>query len=181
MALHDALLNLIAPESPLSLVGVSVATRSSVLDFLGKGAGIAPDGSSIIGTTTLFGQPDAMGVGNRLELNIATGAAAFVGVGITLTVALQVAPDLGTPTYQPGTWQTLAQSAAMTTAQLAANTVIFRCPWLPPFPENLRPRFLSLLFTPSGAGFTTGSISYAMVTPGRDDQYQKYAARNFNV
>jgi hypothetical protein len=100
--------------------------------------------------------------------------------GTSLNVALQAAIDSGTPTFQPGTWNTLAETGTILTANLTANTVIARFPWLPPFPANLRPRFLRLLFTPAGT-FTTGTISSALVTTVRDDEFNKYAARNYNV
>lgn len=178
--LADALLALIPYGAPLSLIGVA-AQRSSILDFLGQGVGTAPQ--NIIGTTTPFGQADAMGIGGiRPELEIATGGAAFVGAGVTLNVQLQVAADQGAAgNYQPSTWNTLAESGAITVGNLTAATTIFRCPWLPPFPANLRPRYLSLNFVAAGGTFTTGSIAFALPVMVRDDMFQKYAAKNFVV
>ena len=68
----------------------------------------------------------------------------------------------------------------LTTAQLIANTVIGRLPWLPAWPQNVLPRYLRLLFTPVGT-FTTGVIASAIVTTVRDDQANKYAAANYKV
>jgi hypothetical protein len=160
----------------LAILGADVPS-TNVIDLLGEGVGVAP--SSIFGNPTLFGAPDAMGVGGpRPELNVTLGTA-FAG-GTSLNAKLQAAADLGTPTYQPSTWNTLAETGAILTANLTANTVIMRFPWLPPFPAGLRPRFLRLLFTPSGT-FTAGTIASALVTLVRDDQFNKYAAKNYSV
>ncbi len=122
-----------------------------------------------------------MGVGAiRPELNVTIGTAA-VGATGTLNVALQAAADLGTPTYQPDAWNTLAETGPIAVANLGANTVIARFPWLPPFPANLRPRYLSLLFSVATANITAGSISSALVTTVRDDQFNKFAAKNYAV
>lgn len=188
----DALLALVPIGGNLSLVGGGgVSFRSQVYDFLGLGVGVAPT-ERIIGNTTLFGQADAMGVGNqRPELNITVGTALVANVaGTLLNVALQAAPDTGSAGgYQPGTWQTLGESGGLTAAQCPANTVIARLPWLPPFPANLRPRYLSLLFSPLPAvavpgtpgAFSAGTIASALVVMSRDDQFNKYGAKNFTV
>jgi hypothetical protein len=171
-------------DSQLSFVPIggnlaitSAAVASAVIDLLGQGVGTPP--ANIFGTTTVFGQADAMGVGSlRPELNVTVGTA-FVG-GTNLNVALQGAIDSGTPTFNPGTWNTFAETGTIAAASLTANTVIMRFPWLPPFPANLRPRYLRLLFTPSGT-FTAGNIASALVTTVRDDQFNKYAASNYKV
>ncbi len=178
----DALLSFVPLGGPLSLVGGSgVAIPSTnIIDLLGAGVGVAPP--AIIGNVALFGAPDAMGVGGaRPELQISIGTAATTGSSATLTIALQGAPDTAS-TYQPGTWQTIVQSPALTAAQLTANQVVFRCPWLPPFPANLRPRYLRLLFSPASAtSFTAGTIASALVTPCRDDYFAAQAANNYVV
>jgi hypothetical protein len=172
----DSQLSFIPLGGNLSIAGVAVASPNTI-DLLGLGVGVAP--TNIWGTPTVFGAPDAMGVGGpRPELNITVGTA--LAGGTNLNVALQAAADAGTPTYQPSTWYTLAESGTILAANLTANTVIFRVPWLPPFPANLRPRFLRLLFTPSGT-FTSGNIASAVVVPVRDDQFNKYAAGNYKV
>lgn len=186
----DALCNFVPIGGNLSLVGgAGVGIRSGVYDFLGLGAGVAPS-SLIIGNATLFGQADGMGVGNqRPELNVSIGTALVSAAAARLNVALQAAPDAGTPTYQPGTWQTIAESGPITVAQGAANTVIFRCPWVPPFPRTLRPRFLSLLFTPvatdaapaTPVAFSAGTIASAIVVMSRDDYFANNATKNYSV
>lgn len=178
----DAQLAFIPIGSPLSLVaGAGVGVPSGVIDLLGQGAGTAPQ--NVIGNVILFGAPDAMGVGHlRPELNVTIGTAFTTGNSATLNVALQAAADLGTPTYQPSTWNTLIETGPIAVANLTANTVIARFPWVPPFPANLRPRYLRLNFAVAAAtNFTAGTIGSALVTIVRDDEFQKYGAKNFSV
>lgn len=193
----DALLGFVPLGAPLSLVGpANTAIASGVYDFLGLGAGVSPgtqsggSGGQIWGNTTVFGQADAMGVGNqRPELNVTIGTALAGAAGLTLNCALQCAIDSGSAGgYQPGAWINIGGQDGITLAQGAANTVIFRSPWLPPFPANERPRFLRLLFSPVSSGgavpsgaFTAGTISSALVVMSRDDYFAKYAAKNFSV
>jgi hypothetical protein len=184
----DRLLAFVPIGSPLSLVGgAGVDIPTDPIDLLGPGAGVAP--TSIIGNVSLFGAPDAMGVGGlRPELNVSIGTALVSAGGARLNVALQAAPDTAV-TFQPGTWQTIGESGPITVAQGVANAVVCRLPWLPPFPANLRPRFLRLNFSPlptviapgTALAFSAGTIASALVVPCRDDQFQKYAAKNYSV
>ncbi len=180
----DVLLGFVPINGNLSLVagaGVNIASPGTI-DLLGNGVGVAP--TSIWGNPAVFGSPDAMGVGGeRPELNVTIGTAPTTGNVATLNVALQGAIDTGLAGgYQPGTWNTFVESGPMAVANLTAGTVIFRCPWLPPFPANLRPRYLRLLFqVPAATNFTAGTIASALVTYVRDDQFNKYAAKNFTV
>lgn len=178
--LTDATLAFVPIGAPLSLVIASGASsRSGIIDLLGLGVGVAP--TNIFGTPTLFGAPDAMGVGKRPELNVTVGTAA-AGATSTLNVALQAAADQGAAgNYQPSTWNTLAETGPIAVANLTANTVIARFPWLPPFPANLRPRYLSLLFSVATANMTAGTIASALVGLIRDDQFNKFAAKNYSV
>ena len=184
----DALLSFVPIGSPLSLVaGAGVDVRATnIIDLLGLGVGVvAPStasGNPIIGNVSTFGAPDAGGVGGiRPELNITTGTAAVAGTGTPLlNVQLQAAADDGTG--NPSTWQTLGESGDLTVAQLVADGGIARLPWLPPFPENLRPRFLSLNFAiPAGTAFSALTIASALVTTVRDDWFQRQAAKNYTV
>ena len=121
-----------------------------------------------------------MGIGGkRAQLEVLLGTTAFAG-GTSLNVAFQAAPDLGTPTYQPGTWVTLVETGAIAIANLTASQILARFDWPPAFPASLSARYLSLLFTPVGV-FTAGTISAAPVTMVRDDQANKFATKNFNV
>lgn len=169
----DALVNFIPIGSSIPILGAAV--RSSVYDILGSGLGTPP--ANIIGTRTLFGSDVGIG-GLRPQIEVLLGAA-FVG-GTSLTVAFQGAADLGTPTYLADTWQTLVQTPAIVTASLTAGQVLARFDFPPAFPANFSPRYLSLLFTPVGT-FTAGTITAAPVTMVRDDQANKYAAKNFAV
>jgi hypothetical protein len=172
----DALLSFVPIGGNVPILGAAVASPNTI-DLSGAGLGVTPP--SIWGTPSVFGAPDAMGVGGaRPELNITTGSVAFSGGGTSVNIALQGAIDNGS--NQPGTWNTFVESGLILTANLTANTVVFRCPWLPPFPANLRPRFLRLLFTPAGT-YTAGSIASALVTTVRDDQFNKYGAKNYAV
>ncbi len=184
--LTDALLSFQSLGSPLSLVaGAGVDVRApNIIDLLGLGVGVvAPsNGNPIIGNTTTFGQADAMGVGGlRPDLVVTIGTALVADTGTpTLTVQLQAAADDGTG--NPGTWQTLGESGEITAAQGTAGAIIARLPWLPPFPVNLRPRFLSLNFAiPAATSFTDGTIASALVAALRDDPFQTQAARNYTV
>ena len=173
----DSQLSFVPIGAPLTITSAALPSPN-VIDLLGEGVGVAP--SSIIGNPTVFGAPDAMGVGGaRPELNVTLGPLAWVG-GTSLNVALQGAADSGTPTYQPGTWNTFAETGLLLTANLLANTVVARFPWLPPWPANLRPRYLRLLFTPAGT-FSVGTIASALVTLVRDDQFNRQAASNYKV
>ena len=174
----DALLAFVPIGGNLSLVtgGANAVASPNTIDLMGVGVGIAPP--NIIGNVATFGTD--MGIGGfRPEINCVLGIA-FAG-GTSLNVALQAAADTGAAGgYLPGTWQTLAETGAMLTANLTANQVVARFPWLPAFPANLSPRYLRLLFTPVGT-YTTGTIASAIVTTVRDDQANKYAAKNFTV
>jgi len=180
----DASLNFVPINGNLSLVaGAGVAIPSAIIDLLGFGVGVNPS-DQIIGNVTQFGAPDAMGVGGmRPELVVNIGTGLVTGTAATLNAQLQGAPDTGLGGgFLPGTWQTIAETGPLTAAQCPLGTPIMRMPWLPPFPVNLRPRFLRLLFaTPAGTFFTAGTIANALVTTVRDDQFQKYGAKNFTV
>ena len=101
----DSQLSFVPIGGNLAVTSAAIA-GPNVIDLLGQGVGTAP--ASIFGNVTLFGAPDAMGVGGaRPELNVVLGTSAWVG-GTSLNVALQGAADLGTPTYQPDAWHTFA-------------------------------------------------------------------------
>lgn len=180
----DALEQFVPPQAPLSLVaaaGVAIPSPG-IIDLLGGGPGTPV--TNIVGTAALPGQADARGVGPyRPEIRTVIGTAAANGTGTpSLITALQAAPDDGA--NNPGTWQTLAQTAEMLVAQLTAGQIITRFPYLPPFPFNLRPRFLRLLFIVSAAeAFGAGTIAWSCVVPpgAADDPFQLQAAKNYTV
>ena len=160
--------------APLSVVGATGLTfYSGVIDLLGAGVGVAPP--NIIGRATVFGTDFGIGEGKPL-IDCAIGTALVTGDAATLTVIMQGAPDSGTPTYQPGTWQTLVQSPAITAAQGVANAIIARFDWPPVFPTGANIRYMRLGFaTPTGTQFSAGTIAYAIPVLARDDISQIYA------
>ena len=183
----DALVNFVPLGGNLSLVaGAGIAIPSTyVVDLLGNGVGQAP--RNIIGNATVFGEDAGVG-GKRPELNITIGTSLAGAAGTTLKAALQAAVDLGAGgNYQPGTWTDVDSQDNISIANAVAGAVIFRSPFIPTMPANLRPRFLRLLFSPQLAGvtpggnFTAGTIGSALVTMVRDDQANKFAAKNFSV
>lgn len=177
--LRDALLTFVG--TPLSLVGaLGQNFPTDPYDVLGVGAGNAPPG--IIGNATLFGTDLGIG-GMQPELAVIIGTALATSDGATLNVQLQGAPDAGTPTYQPGTWQTLEETGALTIAQTAAGLYVARFKWPPPaVPASARLRFYRLNFlVPAATQFTAGTIANAFVTPVRDDYSIAYATRNYTV
>lgn len=180
----DALNNLIQPGAPMSLVaGAGTNIASTPLDLLGQGVGQAP--ANIIGTVANSQFGTDFGIGSdRPMLDIVIGTALATANGCTLNLALQAAPDTGTTGgYQPGTWQTLVETGPITAAQGVANTRIARFDWPPAFPETSPPpRYIRLLAqVPSGENFTAGTLAFAVVTLARDDQANKYAARNYKA
>ena len=104
----DAMLSFVPIGGNLAVTSAAVPS-TNVIDLIGVGVGVAPP--SIWGTTTVFGQADAMGVGDiRPELNVALGSVNWAG-GTSLNVALQGAIDDGT--NNPGTWNTFAETGAI--------------------------------------------------------------------
>lgn len=183
----DSLVAFVPIGGNLSLVGgAGIAIPSTnIVDLLGQGVGTAP--ANIIGTASVFGTDEGIG-GKRPELNVTIGTAVTAAAGTTLKVALQAAIDQGAAgNYQPGAWTDIVSQDNIALANLIAGAVILRSPFLPTMPPGLRPRYLRLLFspqinntTPSG-NFTAGTIASALVTMVRDDQANKYAAKNFGV
>jgi hypothetical protein len=180
--LLDSKLSFVPLGSPLSLVaavGVDIVSPN-VIDLLGGGAGTLV--TNITGISAAPGQADAMGTPTeRPELVVAIGTGLVNDTGTpTLRVELQGAPDNGSGS--PGTYVTLGSSGAILAAQGTAGTIIARLPWLPPFPLNLRPRFLRLNFEiPAGTNFSAGTILYALVTTVRDDWFIAQQPRNYKV
>lgn len=181
--LTDALLAFVPIGGNLSLVGpASSVFLSNVVDQLGVGVGVAPP--SIIGNQSTFGQDGGVG-GLRPELNISIGTAVVATASSTLKIAFQGAPDPGAAgNYTPaaGAWVDIASQDGITAANLTANAIPMRFPWLPTMPPNLRPRFYRLAFTISSLGsFTAGTIASALVTTVRDDYAARYAQKNYSV
>jgi hypothetical protein len=183
----DAQLAFVPVGAPLSLVAAAgVAVPSNIIDLMGSGVGTP------IPNTFGAGDPSALwgadlGVGDhRLLIAMATGAAFTANAGTpTLNVQFQGAPDLGTPTYQPGAWQTFMETGPITVAQLGAGVVIGQFDWAAAFPvteAGARPRFVRINFSVLAAtSFATGTIAYAVPTTARDDWRAKFQNRNYTV
>lgn len=183
MALLDALLNFVPVGGNLSLVGpASSVFLSQVVDQLGVGVGIAPP--SIIGNQSNFGQDGGVG-GLRPELFIGIGTAVVATASSTLKIAFQGAADPGAAgnwTPASSAWTDIVSQDNIAAANLTANAIPARFPWLPTMPPNLRPRFYRLAFTVSALGaFTAGTIAFAAVTTVRDDYAARYAQKNYSV
>ncbi len=176
----DAQYILVPTSTPLAMsLATAGAVATPAVDLLGQGVGTPP--FNIIGNVTLFGTD--FGVGKQqLELIMSVGAAFTTGNAATLTAQFQLAPDAGTPTYQPGTWVTIIEQPGITAAQLVANAIFGRFDWPPVFPVTLRPRFMRINFVAAAStAFTAGTIGFCGVVLCRDDQANKYAANNYVV
>ena len=181
--LTDALLAFIPIGGNLSLIQpAGTVVLSNVVDQLGVGVGVAPP--SIIGSQSTYGAD--MGVGGlRPELMISIGQAVVATASSTLKVAFQGAPDPGAAgNYTPaaGDWKDIVSQDNIAAANLFANAIPARFPWLPTMPPGLRPRFYRLAFTISSLGsFTAGTIASALVTTVRDDYAARFAQKNYAV
>lgn len=176
----DSQVILVPTAAPLLMsLATAGSVQSPVVDLLGQGPGTAP--FNIIGNVTLFGTDFGIGK-QQLELIVNTGAAFTTGNSATLTIQFQLAVDSGTPTYLPGTWNTILEAPGLTAAQLAAATTVARFDWPPAFPTTLRPRYMRLNFVAAAStAFTAGSIGFAGIVLCRDDQANKLAAANYAV
>lgn len=182
----DALVAFLPPGSTQTLVGAAgtAIQIGNVIDLLGLGLGVSPQAAGqIIGNTNIvngvnvFGTDFGIGA-EKAQVQVTIGTHPTTGTSATLNVAFQAAPDNGSA--EPGTWQTLEETGALTVAQLPANQIIARFDYPPAFPANLSPRFVRLLAqVPAATDFTAGTISQAFVTLARDDAAQKYAASNY--
>jgi hypothetical protein len=178
--ISDALLYLVPPRTPLSLVGaLNASFQSQVIDELGTGVGTPPQ--AIIGTRTLFGAD--LGIDfYKPQLNVIVGVGAVSAGGGTLNVQFQGAVDTGVGGgYLPGAWITFMETGAIAVANLTAGAKIAMFDWPPAFPVGTLPRYIRLNFVTATAVFTALTISSATVTMIRDDYNAKFAARNYTV
>lgn len=173
--------------SAFSLVGgAGVGLPTNPIDLLGAGVGVPPP--NIIGVQSLlFGTDFGIGLYKQTIRIFLNSTPTILGVGAQLNIQLQMAPDAGTPTYQPGAWQIIGETGYMTTAQLVAAQVgklqqPIRLEWPPNFPAGLNPRFARLMFQPLAAtAFTAGTVNAAFPTVIPDDYSEKFAQKNFTV
>lgn len=144
------------------------APSTNIFDTAGVGSGIAPPDR--FGTATLFGQD--IGGGGPLAspptLGVRVGTAFTAAGAATLQVQLQSAVDAGTPTYAPGTWDTIDETDTLAVALLTAGQ------WLAQFVVPLRypgqglPRFYRLNYIIATGPMLTGTIN-AFIATGLDD------------
>ncbi len=163
-----------APQTVVGAAGATI-TFTGVIDLLGSGTGTAP--SNIIGNAALFGDPGE-GIGRtKPDIQITIGTAFTTGTAATANFALQYAPDLGTPTFLPGTWETAAETGAKPVSEMTANQVLRLA--MPPTPPNTpRPRFMQLvMLVPAATNMTAGTVSWAGIVFARDDQANKFGAK----
>ena len=179
--LKDALLEFVpssgAAETLVGAAGAEI-TFTRIIDLLGSGSGTAP--VNIIGNATLFGYDPGIGR-TAPEVQITIGTALTTATAATARFTLQYAPDAGSPTYLPGTWEVAVASAAYPVSELTAGTVVrFAMPVTPPATPT--PRFMQLTMqVPAATNMTAGTVSWAGIIFARDDQANKFAARNFVV
>jgi len=179
----DTQLNFVPVNSNLSCVGATGASFPGpvIIDLLGSGVGTAPQ--NFTGTRTLFGQDPSIG-GLKIQIEAIVGTVFANSTGTpTLNMQFQGAPDTGVGGgYLPGTWTTYNETGGMATTNLTAGSVI-RLDWPAVFPEGeTLPRFLQINFaTPAGTNYSTGTITSCITTMVRDDQTNKFAAKNFTV
>lgn len=131
---------------------------TTIIDITGAGSGNAPamingfpSANTAIGED--YGAGDGIAIPHALVIVNTTGT----GAG-TVTITVSAAPDNGS--YSPGTYYTLASSAAYVGTDLVAGTVI-DIP-LPPLPEGLGtakalPRFYKITYTVAA---TVGAVKF---------------------
>ena len=136
----------------------SSTTSANTFDFAGTGVGNSPGGSygQLAHSSQIFGvDPGVLGSQGSLfaYINVKT---AFVGAGVSLSIAVQYAADNGS--YSPATWVTASQTAAIPVGTLTAGELV-QLP-LPPVPDQgSLVRFLRLSYIVSGGTFSAGAVS----------------------
>lgn len=181
--ISDALLNLVPPNSPLSLANLAAgaAVTSQTIDLLGSGVGTAPQ--VIIGTRTVYGQS----IGNdwlKPCVVIYIGTAFATSSTSSLNIQFQGSVDSGAsggPAYSPNAWQTYSETGPILATNLAAGRqIIMDVPRN--FPPEALPRFLQLNFqTLAATTFTAGTIASATMTMVPPENVSKFAAKNYVV
>jgi hypothetical protein len=155
-------------NSSLAIAAGSQASANT-LDWAGVGAGTAPPNYFGV-QNAVFGQDIGIGDGESPPVLVCIVGTTFASLGAaTLNVALQAAVDSGSPTYQPGAWDTIAETSALPLASLTAGTKIAEFTIPPRQPGQAFPRFFRLNYTVGTATMTAGTIAYAGIATGRDD------------
>ena len=171
MQIDNQLVFLGLGAAPVSLVGAAGADVpiGSVIDLLGLGSGVAPQG--IIGNpfNGFYGVDPGPG---QLKPTLAgrLGTALATGNGSLAQVVLQVAPDTGAAGgYVPGTWEDWVTTGVRALTDFAANSKI-RMDLAPAPSGTPSPRFIRFLFRPSAAeNLSAGTVSFAGFVMADDD------------
>lgn len=145
------------------------APSQNVIDFMGVGVGNAPPNYFGV-QNAVFGQDIGIGDGESPPNIVCIVGTAFAG-GTSLQVQLQESVDsgaTGSPAYSPNAWKTIAETDALTTAQLTAGQKIAEFTIPPRAPGQAFPRFFQLNYVIVGT-MTAGTIAFAGIATGRDD------------
>jgi len=175
MAILDSQLTLSSNQS--LAIAAPGAPSTGIIDFAGVGVGNAPPNWFGV-SNAVFGEDIGIGDGVSPPKIMCIIGTAFAGSGATLNVQLQESIDSGvsgTPPYSPNAWTTIAETGALTVAQLAGaltgnlqtqKIAEFTIP--PRAPGQNLPRFFRLNYLVVNT-FTAGTIAYAGIATGLDD------------
>lgn len=141
------------------------------IDLMGVGVGQAPPNYFGV-QDAVFGQD--IGIGDGMSppvLVVVVGTGFTTATGATLRVQFQESVDSGAPSYTPSAWKTVLQTDDLPASALTAGTKIAEMTIPPRYPNAAMPRFLRLnyLLNVAGSSFTAGTIAFAGINTGRDD------------
>lgn len=138
----------------------ATAASTTLYDVTGAGSGNTP--AMVFGNTTLYGMD--IGNGDGIAIPHAYFSIGVTGTGAgTITFEVQAAPN---SSNSPGTWLTLASSAAYVGTTLIAGQVIDLPvpPYAPIGNSEGLPRFYRLHYTVSGSATVTVT-GYILLNP----------------
>lgn len=153
----------------LAIAAPGVAS-TQLIDFMGVGQGNPPPNYYGV-QDAVFGEDIGIGDGASPPVLVVIVGTAFVGAGATLEVQLQESVDsgvAGTPPYSANAWEVIAETGPLTPSQLTANQQIAEFTIPPRAPNQAFPRFFQLFYSVAGT-FTAGTIAFAGIATGRDD------------
>lgn len=146
------------------------AASTNVIDIAGVGVGVAPPNK--FGTAATFGEDiggSGPGAGGSNPQVIAQVGTAFTAGGsATMRVQLQCAVDT-VNTYQPGTWDTIAQTDDVAVALLTAGAKVCNFSIPNRYLGQGQPRYYRLNYVITTGPMLSGTIGYAGILTGVDD------------
>lgn len=144
------------------------AASTGVYDTAGLGVGTPVN--NIFGTATGFGNDIGGGGPNASapQLLVQVGTAFTAGGAATLRVQLQAATDANN-TGTPGTWQTIDQTDDIAVALLVAGAQVANFTVPKRYLGANFPRFYRLNYVIATGPMTAGTIAYAGLLTGIDD------------